>query len=71
MECPPLSKSPFAAIAIAGTGIVRHELSFLNIFRLIQAVVYAGLAFSTVVGQSLQIGAPDFARGLAIARGMP
>lgn len=61
-----MSKSSFAAITIAGTGIVRHELSLLNVFRLVQAVVYAGLAFSTVAGQGLQIGIPGLARGLAV-----
>ncbi len=62
-----MSSTPFAAIAPAGTGTVRHELSFLNVFRLIQAVVYTGLAFSMVATAGLHVGAPHFARGLSVA----
>ena len=67
MECPPLSSTSLAAIAPADTEAIRVELLFLNVFRLIQAVVYTGLAFSMLVAVDLQVGAPNFARFLAVA----
>ncbi len=39
------STPPFIATR-AGTATIRHELTFLNTFRLVQALVYVGLAFS-------------------------
>ncbi|MEO7073147.1 MAG: ATP-binding protein [Rhodanobacter sp.] len=61
-----MSSTSFANSVPAGAVAVRHELSFLNVFRLIQAVVYSALAFSMLPGDTLRMGAPQFARALAI-----
>jgi two-component system, NtrC family, sensor histidine kinase PilS len=58
------STPPFYA-ARAGSATVRHELSFLNVFRLVQALVYAGLAFSPIGADWPQLTRPDFARAVA------
>ncbi len=42
--CP--ARHPFTATRAAAPRTIRHELTFLNTFRLVQALVYAGLAFS-------------------------
>jgi len=49
----------------AGTATIRHELSFLNVFRLVQALVYVALAFSPPGMGWPQLAAPGFARTLA------
>jgi two-component system sensor histidine kinase PilS (NtrC family) len=48
----------------AGTATIRHELTFLNAFRLVQALVYAGLAFSPPGLGWPELAMPDFARGV-------
>jgi two-component system sensor histidine kinase PilS (NtrC family) len=48
----------------AGTATVRHELTFLNVFRLVQALVYAGLAFSPPGLGWPALAIPDFARAV-------
>lgn len=58
------STSPFDATRAGAT--VRHELSFLNIFRLIQAVVYIGLAFSPAGAGWPELAAPQLARSVAV-----
>ena len=45
---------------------VRHELLFLNTFRLVQALVYIGLAFSPSGPGWPEVGSPGFARGVAV-----
>ncbi len=59
------STAPFATPR-AGSATVRHELSFLNIFRLIQALVYSGLAFSPAGLGWPQVSSTDFARTVAV-----
>jgi two-component system sensor histidine kinase PilS (NtrC family) len=54
----------FAAPPAISTTI-RHELSFLNIFRVIQALVYVGLAFGPAGMGWPELRQPDFARGVA------
>ena len=49
----------------AGMATIRHELSFLNAFRLVQSLVYAALAFSPAGMGWPQLAAPGFARTLA------
>ncbi len=49
----------------AGTATIRHELSFLNGFRLAQSLVYMGLAFTPVGMGWPQVSAPGFARTLS------
>jgi two-component system sensor histidine kinase PilS (NtrC family) len=44
---------------------IRHELSFLNVFRLVQSLVYMGLAFSPGGMGWPQLPQPGFARTLA------
>jgi two-component system sensor histidine kinase PilS (NtrC family) len=61
-----VSSTSFANAVPSGAGTVRHELSFLNVFRLIQAVIYSALAFSMLPGDALRVGAPQFARALAV-----
>jgi len=48
----------------AGTATIRHELTFLNAFRLVQALVYAGLAFSPPGLGWPDLAMPDFARAV-------
>lgn len=50
----------------ASSATVRHELSFLNVFRIVQALVYVGLAFSPAWLGRPHLGAADFARGVAV-----
>lgn len=61
-----MSSTPSPTSARAGTATVRHELSFLNAFRLVQALVYVGLAFSPPGLSWPQLAVPDFARGMAM-----
>ena len=48
-----------------GMATIRHELSFLNAFRLVQSLVYVALAFSPAGMGWPQLAAPGFARTLA------
>lgn len=61
-----MSSTPSPTSARAGTATVRHELSFLNAFRLVQALVYVGLAFSPPGLGWPVLAVPDFARGMAM-----
>ncbi|HEV2681121.1 MAG TPA: HAMP domain-containing sensor histidine kinase [Rhodanobacter sp.] len=58
------SAPPFIASS-ANPTTVRHELSFLNGFRLVQALVYAGLAYSPTGMGWLELATPTFARTVA------
>ncbi|WP_158879766.1 HAMP domain-containing sensor histidine kinase [Rhodanobacter sp. L36] len=59
------STSALSATRAAVNATIRHELSFLNVFRLVQALVYAGLAFTPAgLGWPL-LHTADFARGVA------
>lgn len=55
------SAPPFNASS-ASPATIRHELSFLNVFRLVQALVYAGLAFSPSGMGWPELATPGFAR---------
>jgi two-component system sensor histidine kinase PilS (NtrC family) len=57
------SIAPFVS-APASTTAIRHELSFLNGFRLVQALVYAGLAFSPSGLGWPKLAEPDLAHGM-------
>src|SRR3546814_2714905 len=57
--------SPLLTTSPGGTATVRHEFSFLNAVRLVQALVYAGLAFSPPDLGWPQLSIPDFARSVA------
>ncbi|MEO5829323.1 MAG: ATP-binding protein [Rhodanobacter sp.] len=57
------STAPFVS-APASTPAIRHELSFLNGFRLVQALVYTGLAFSPSGLGWPQLAEPDLAHGM-------
>ncbi len=59
---PPFATAPASP---ASSATIRHELSFLNIFRLIQSLVYVALAFSPPGLGWPQLATPDFARGVA------
>ncbi len=61
-----MSSTPSPASARAGTAAIRHELSFLNAFRLVQALVYVGLAFSPPGLGWPVLAMPNFARGMAM-----
>lgn len=56
-----MSRSPTFAVAPATPAAIRHELSFLNAFRLVQALVYVGLAFSPPGLGWPQLTSPDLA----------
>jgi two-component system sensor histidine kinase PilS (NtrC family) len=58
------STPPFYA-ARPGSATIRHELSFLNVFRLVQALVYIGLAFTPLGASWPQLSRPDSARAVA------
>ena len=60
-----MSSTPSLVSPRAGSATVRHELTFLNAFRLVQALVYIGLAFSPAGLGWPQLTAPDFARTVA------
>jgi len=55
------STAPFSASS-ASPATIRHELSFLNLFRLVQALVYTGLAFGPSGMGWPQLAEPGFAR---------
>ncbi|MFC5581947.1 sensor histidine kinase [Rhodanobacter terrae] len=55
------STPPFIASS-ANPATIRHELSFLNVFRLVQALVYCGLAFGPSGLGWPQLAEPGFAR---------
>jgi two-component system sensor histidine kinase PilS (NtrC family) len=48
------------------TTAVRHELYFLNYFRLAQAVVYVALAFTPAGMQWIRLTHPDFAQSVVL-----
>ncbi|WP_108470974.1 sensor histidine kinase [Rhodanobacter thiooxydans] len=60
------STAPLNAQRAAGTATIRHELTFLNVFRLVQALVYVGLAFSPPGLGWPKLATPDFARTVAM-----
>ncbi|MBQ4854579.1 HAMP domain-containing histidine kinase [Rhodanobacter sp. B2A1Ga4] len=60
------STVPLNAQRAAGTATIRHELTFLNVFRLVQALVYVGLAFSPPGLGWPKLATPDFARTVAM-----
>jgi two-component system sensor histidine kinase PilS (NtrC family) len=60
------STPPFVA-ATASAVTIRHELSFLNGFRLVQALVYVGLAFGPAGMGWPELATPGFARAVAMA----
>ncbi|OOG45487.1 ATP-binding protein [Rhodanobacter sp. C01] len=62
------SAPPFSATRTGG-GIttIRHELTFLNTFRLVQALVYVGLAFSPAGIGWPKLASPQLAHGVAAA----
>ena len=57
-----MSSTPLLTTPVARTATIRHELTFLNVFRLVQALVYVGLAFSPEGLGWPTLGTPDFAR---------
>ncbi len=57
-----VSSAPSFTASSASPATIRHELSFLNAFRLVQALVYAGLAFSPAGMGWPQLATPGFAR---------
>ena len=59
-----VSSTPLRSTAGARTATIRHELTFLNVFRLVQALVYVGLAFSPEGLGWPALGTPDFARSV-------
>ncbi len=59
---PPFTTAP---ASIASNATIRHELSFLNIFRLIQSLVYVALAFSPPGLGWPEQDTPNFAHGVA------
>ena len=58
--------SSTASLSSTATGVatIRHELSFLNVFRLVQALVYVGLAYSPAWLGWPELGAADFAHSV-------
>ena len=62
---PDVSSTPTFATAPATSTTIRHELSFLNVFRVVQALVYVALAFSPAGLGWPELAQPDFARGVA------
>ncbi|WP_426702212.1 sensor histidine kinase [Rhodanobacter sp. Col0626] len=60
-----MSSTPTFTVVRSAATTVRHELSFLNAFRLIQALVYVGLAFSPPGLGWPELGPLDLARGVA------
>jgi hypothetical protein len=59
-----VSSTLFQSPSRAGIAATRHELTFLNVFRLVQALVYIGLAYTpSKLGWPL-LGAAGFARGV-------
>ncbi|MGH8158736.1 MAG: sensor histidine kinase [Rhodanobacter sp.] len=61
------STPPFSATRTGGTATIRHELTFLNTFRLVQALVYVGLAFSPAGMGWPKLAAPGLAHAVAAA----
>ncbi|OOG64018.1 two-component sensor histidine kinase [Rhodanobacter sp. B04] len=62
-----MSSTPPFTTPRAGTATIRHELTFLNVFRLVQALVYAGLAFSPGGMGWPELAKPGLARGVTSA----
>ena len=62
-----VSSTPLLSTSGARTATIRHELTFLNVFRLVQALVYVGLAFSPEGLGWPALGTPDFARSVTSA----
>ena len=60
-----MSSTLLQSPARAGAATTRHELTFLNVFRLVQALVYIGLAYTPSKLGWPMLGAPGFARGVA------
>ncbi len=60
-----MSSTPVFAESRAGTAAIRHELSFLNVFRLVQSLVYAGLAFTPAGMGWPELATPGLARTVA------
>ncbi|HWU75592.1 MAG TPA: HAMP domain-containing sensor histidine kinase [Rhodanobacter sp.] len=60
-----MSSTPVFAESTAGRATIRHELSFLNVFRLVQSLVYAGLAFAPAGMSWPDLSTPNFARTVA------
>lgn len=56
----------FAPRDPSASGAVRHELLFLNFFRLAQSLIYVGLAFSPPQLGWPQVGNTDIARGMSL-----
>ncbi len=56
-----MSSAPSLTTSHAGTRAVRHELTFLNVFRVIQALVYVSLAFTPMGLGWPQLGNLGFA----------
>ncbi|HEY8586511.1 MAG TPA: HAMP domain-containing sensor histidine kinase [Rhodanobacter sp.] len=60
-----MPSTPTFVVAPAATATIRHELSFLNAFRLVQALVYVSLAFSPPGLGWPQLATPGLARSIA------
>jgi two-component system sensor histidine kinase PilS (NtrC family) len=60
-----VSNTPVCAASTTGGATIRHELSFLNVFRLVQSLVYAGLAFAPAGMSWPDLATPNFARAVA------
>ena len=56
-----MSSAPSVTTSYAGNQTIRHELTFLNVFRVIQALVYVGLAFTPLGLGWFQLGSLHFA----------
>ena len=61
-----MSSAPSFTDHHPGTATIRHELSFLNVFRLVQSLVYVGLAFSPAGMGWPDLVHPGFARAVAV-----
>lgn len=61
-----MSSTPSFAATTTGVTTIRHELSFLNGFRLVQALVYVGLAFGPASMGWAELATPGFARAVAM-----
>ena len=61
-----MSSTSFMPAPASGTTIIRHELTFLNTFRVIQSLVYMGLAFGSPGADWFQSATPGLARAIAV-----